>query len=55
MEECQEGVKSVLKVSELNKSLKKNVHTRRACMENMTCWEVGMPRACRRSGKNLQI
>ena len=38
-----EGVRNVLKVSELNHSVKKG-HTRRACVENMKCGEVGRSR-----------
>ena len=51
----REGVKNVLKVSELNHSVKKKGHTSRACMENMKCGEVGRSRVWRRSGKSSEI
>ena len=34
-----EGVRNMLKVSELNHSVKER-HTRRACVENINCGEV---------------
>ena len=48
-----EGVRNVLKVSELNNSVKKG-HTRDG-VENMKCGEVGRSRVWRRSGKSSQI
>ena len=49
-----EGVRNILKVSELNNVLKKG-HTRRACVENMKCGEVGRSRVWIRSGKSSEI
>ena len=49
-----EGVGNILKVSELNNVLKKR-HTRRACVENMKCGEVGRSRVWIRSGKSSEI
>ena len=48
--ERMEGVRNVLKVSELNNGVKG--HTRRACVENMKCGEVGRLRVWRRRGKS---
>ena len=48
-----EGVRNVLKVSELNNSEK--WHTRRACVENMKCGEVGRSRVWRGIGKSSEI
>ena len=47
-------MRNVLKVSELNHSVKKG-HTRRACVENMKCGEVVRSRVWRRSGKSSEI
>ena len=50
-----EGVKNVLKVSELNHSVKERAYTRRSCVENMKCGEVGRWRVWRTSGKRSEI
>ena len=47
-----ESVRNVLKVSELNNRVKG--HTRRACVENVKCGEVGRSRVWRRSGKSSE-
>ena len=49
-----ESVRNVLKVSELNNSVKK-WHTSRACVENMKYGGVGRSRVWRRSGKSSEI
>ena len=49
-----EGVRNVLKVSELNHGVMKG-HTRRSCVENMKCGEVGRSRVWRRSKKSSEI
>ena len=48
-----EGVINVLKVSELNNSVKG--HTRRACVENMKCGEEGRSSVGRRRRKSSEI
>ena len=48
-----EGVRNMLKVSELNHSVKERA-TRRACLKNMKGGEVGRSRVCRRSGKSSE-
>ena len=48
-----EDLRNVLKVSELNNSVKG--HTRRDSVENMKCGEVGRSRMWRRSGKSSEI
>ena len=48
-----EGVRNVLKVSDLNNKYKKG-YTRRACMENMKCGEVGRSNVWKRRGKTVQ-
>ena len=49
-----EGVRNMLKVSELNNSEKEG-HTTKACVENMKCVEVGRSRVWRRSRKSSEI
>ena len=49
-----EGVRNVLKVSELNNRVKERAY-QEACLENMKCGEVGMSKESKRSGKISEI